>query len=152
MVTTNFNVEGGIVNGCAGTLVSIRYWVNDVGERHALSCVIRSNTFGGDALPTLQEHEAVTIADEKPIQFVHPASGKKCTIKRFQLPVLPAFAMTAHKSQGLTLPSALINLESCRGSESPYVMISRVKSLDDLLIMHPFGKDKISRRLSEDVR
>lgn len=152
MVTSNFDVEGGVVNGCAGTLVSIRYWVDSEGERHALSCVIRSNTFRGDALPTLQEHDAVAIADDKPIRFVHPASGKKCTIKRFQLPVLPAFAMTAHKSQGLTLPSAMIDLESCRGLESPYVMISRVKSLDDLLIMRPFAKDRICRRLSEDVR
>ena len=152
MVTTNFDVEGGIVNGCAGTLESVRYWVNSHGERHALSCVIRSDTFSGESLPNLQLHDAAAISDEKSIQFVHPASGKKCTIKRVQLPILPAFAMTAHKSQGLTLPSALIDLESCRGSESPYVMISRVRSLDDLLIMRPFQKDRISRWLSEDVR
>src|ERR1700722_18509532 len=106
-----------------------------MGERHAISCVIRSESITGDPLPTLNEHQAVAIADDTRMLFKHPASQKKCTIRRTQLPILPAFAMTAHKSQGLTLPKAFIDLESCRGSESSYVMVSRVKSIDDLLIM-----------------
>lgn len=152
MVASNFDVENGIVNGCSGILESVRYWVDDNGERHALSCVVRSDCITGAALPRLNEHEAVVLADDKPIHFVHPASNKKCTIRRTQLPIMPAFAMTAHKSQGLTLQKAFVDLESCKGSESPYVMISRVKSLDGLLIMRPFNKKKICCRLSEDVR
>ncbi|KAF8064264.1 hypothetical protein FPV67DRAFT_1397973, partial [Lyophyllum atratum] len=60
--------------------------------------------------------------------------------------------MTAHKAQGQTLTAAIIDLESCYGTESPYVMVSRVTSLDGLLILRPFSKSKIQSRRSEDSR
>lgn len=60
--------------------------------------------------------------------------------------------MTAHKAQGQTLTSAIVDLQSCYGTEAPYVMISRVTSLDGLLILRPFDKKKIQCRQSEDSR
>ena len=84
--------------------------------------------------------------------FRHPHSGKKCTIRRTQLPILPAFAMTAHKAQGQTMEKVLVDLESCKGTESPYVMVSRVTSLEGLLILRPFKSSKIQCLLSEDTR
>ncbi|KAJ7232896.1 hypothetical protein C8J57DRAFT_1578414 [Mycena rebaudengoi] len=36
----NFDVPGGVVNGWTGTLVSVRYRVDDHGRRHAISCVV----------------------------------------------------------------------------------------------------------------
>ncbi|KAJ3772896.1 hypothetical protein FB446DRAFT_620253, partial [Lentinula raphanica] len=60
--------------------------------------------------------------------------------------------MTAHKSQGSTFESVVIDLNSCTGTERPYVMLSRVRSLDGLVILRPFPKSKISCRQSEDVR
>ncbi|KAF8340218.1 hypothetical protein F5887DRAFT_853569, partial [Amanita rubescens] len=60
--------------------------------------------------------------------------------------------MTAHKSQGQTMKRAIVDLDSCSGSEAPYVMISRVKSLSGLLIYRPFDKRKIRCCLSQDAR
>ncbi|KZV60811.1 hypothetical protein PENSPDRAFT_327135 [Peniophora sp. CONT] len=60
--------------------------------------------------------------------------------------------MTAHKAQGRTLPRVIIDLDNCRGTEAPYVMISRVKSLAGLLILRPFPRKKISSRQSEESR
>ncbi|KAH7872502.1 uncharacterized protein C8R40DRAFT_1013915, partial [Lentinula edodes] len=60
--------------------------------------------------------------------------------------------MTAHKAQGQTLETAVVDFESCRGTEAPYVMASRVKSLDGLLILRPFQLKKIQCRQSEDSR
>ncbi|THU88129.1 hypothetical protein K435DRAFT_603792, partial [Dendrothele bispora CBS 962.96] len=60
--------------------------------------------------------------------------------------------ITAHKSQGQTLTHAIVDLQSCRGAEMPYVMVSRVKSLDGLLILRNFEKGKIQCRQSEDAR
>ncbi|KAJ3836601.1 hypothetical protein F5878DRAFT_508778, partial [Lentinula raphanica] len=60
--------------------------------------------------------------------------------------------MTAHKSQGGTFNRVVIDLESCMGTERPYVMISRVKSLEGLLILRPFGKGKITCHQSQEVR
>jgi len=75
----------------------------------------------------------------------------RCT-SRHQVPVVPAFAMTAHKSQGQTMDQAIVDLQNCRGTESPYVMLSRVTSLEGLAILRPFDKRKIQSRQSEDSR
>ncbi|PBK92430.1 hypothetical protein ARMGADRAFT_930135 [Armillaria gallica] len=63
---------------------------------------------------------------------------------------MPAFAFTAHKAQGQTMESVLIDLKPCRGTESPYVMVSRVKSLSGLLILRPFDLSTIQKNPSED--
>ncbi|KAF8167650.1 hypothetical protein B0H34DRAFT_637163, partial [Crassisporium funariophilum] len=59
--------------------------------------------------------------------------------------------MTAHKSQGQTMRKALLDIESCKGTEAPYVMVSRITSLEGLLILRPFQQSKISCRQSEDT-
>jgi hypothetical protein len=43
-------------------------------------------------------------------------------------------------------------LTTCRGTETPYVMVSRVRRLQDLLILRPFPIGKIKCRMSEDTR
>ncbi|KIK53150.1 hypothetical protein GYMLUDRAFT_136814, partial [Collybiopsis luxurians FD-317 M1] len=60
--------------------------------------------------------------------------------------------ITVYKAQGLTLDTAVVDLESCSGTESPYVMVSRVKSLDGLLVLRPFQLKKIQCRQSQDLR
>ncbi|KAI0077939.1 hypothetical protein K474DRAFT_1569156, partial [Panus rudis PR-1116 ss-1] len=60
--------------------------------------------------------------------------------------------MTAHKSQGQTMTNIIVDLQNCHGTEAPYVMISRVKSLDGLRILRPFDRKKIQCHPSEDVR
>lgn len=83
-----------------------------------------------NATPSAQPHTNSTD-----MTFVHPFSGKWCLIKHTQVPILLAFAMTAHKAQGQSLPNIIIDLQSCQGTESPYVMVSRVTLLDGLLIL-----------------
>ena len=152
MITQNYDVEGGIVNGCTGILKKIRYTTDSNGNRYALSCVVESPTISADPLSTLPKHHAVVLQDTIDLKFRHPHSGKNCQIKRTQLPITPAFAMTAHKSQGQTMKKVIIDLEGCRGTEAPYVMVSRVTSLEGLLILRPFNYAKISCHQSQDTR
>ena len=67
------------------------------------------------------------------------------------MPISPAFAMTAHRAQGQTLENVIIDLQSCKGTEAPYVMASCARSLDGLLILRPFDRRKICCRESEDT-
>ncbi|CAF1263342.1 unnamed protein product [Rotaria sp. Silwood1] len=65
----------------------------------------------------------------------------KLTIKRKALPLIPAYSMTTHKSQGQTLGKIIVDLVMPSGPlevASVYVPLSRVKRLDDLLIIRPF--------------
>lgn len=152
MICQNFDVEGGIVNGCPGTLKRIRFCVDEQGQRHAISCEIEAPTTTCENLPNLAAQHVAALQDTVDMCFIHPHSRKSCTIKRTQLPIIPAFAMTAHKAQGQTMERAIVDLQSCFGTESAYVMASRVKSLNGLAILRPFDKRKIQSRQSEDSR
>ncbi|KAF8123344.1 hypothetical protein EV363DRAFT_1120526, partial [Boletus edulis] len=63
MITQNFDVESGIVNGCLGTLVSIRYTVDSSNRRHAVSCVVYTPTASKEPLPYLDPFHSVVLAD-----------------------------------------------------------------------------------------
>jgi len=50
------------------------------------------------------------------------------------------------------MQQAIIDLQSCYGTESPYVMLLQVTSLEGLAILRPFDKWKIQCQQSEDSR
>lgn len=152
IISQNYDVEAGVVNGCVGTLKKVRYRLDASGRRHATSCVVYAPNTDGRCLPNLPERHVVALEDTQSFDLRHPFSGKNINIKRAQLPIVPAFAMTVYKAQGQTLSHAIIDLASCSGTESPYVMVSRVKSIDGLLILRPFSETKITCRMSEDGR
>ena len=65
----------------------------------------------------------------------------KISIKRKALPLIPAYSLTTHKCQGQTIPKIIVDLVTPPGHievASIYVPLSRVKRLNDLLILHPF--------------
>ncbi|KDQ54426.1 hypothetical protein JAAARDRAFT_108469, partial [Jaapia argillacea MUCL 33604] len=60
--------------------------------------------------------------------------------------------MTAHKAQGQSLHHVIVDLQSTRGTEAPYVMVSRATCLKGLLILRPFNRAKICSRQSQETR
>ena len=63
-----------------------------------------------------------------------------------QFPIKLAFACTAHKMQGSTIPKPnplVIDLKSVREAAQAYVMMSRVQSLQQLYILNGFLSSKI---------
>jgi ATP-dependent DNA helicase PIF1 len=55
-------------------------------------------------------------------------------VARTQIPLLPAWAITIHKSQGMTLEKAIINLDGAFARQMGYVALSRVRSLAGLQV------------------
>lgn len=153
IVSQNFDVAGGIVNGSIGTLNKIRYCTDHhTGDRKLLSCVVRIEGSDAIQMPHLEPFQFPVLEDTVDMNFTHPDTKRHVTIKRCQVPIEPAFALTAHKAQGQTFHHVVLDLESCKGTESPYVMLSRARSLDGVLILRPFDKKKIKCHQSEDAQ
>ena len=72
-------------------------------------------------------------------------SGRKAPdmihVYRTQLPIVPAFAITTYKAQGLTMGKIVVDLQlppTATQVASIYVPFSRVRKAEDLAILRPF--------------
>lgn len=78
-----------------------------------------------------------------PICRTWSSSGVQCS--RPQLPLKLAWAVTIHKSQGLTLDKVVINVGKRAFSTGlTFVACSRVRQLQDLLFSPPFPYQRLS--------
>ncbi|CAF4521081.1 unnamed protein product [Rotaria sp. Silwood2] len=93
-------------------------------------------------IPLVEQTFRVDVADILP-KDKKPKSNQKTilSIKRSALPLVPAYCITTHKSQGQTLNKVVIDLKLPNETDdiaAVYVPLSRVKRLVDLAILRPF--------------
>jgi hypothetical protein len=103
MLTANLWVSTGLVNGAMGTITDILF--KEKPEDTSLPTVILVS-FDKYHGPTLTKLEGIPVVPITPIRRMW--EGKSGLCSRLQLPLSLAWAITAHKSQGLTLPKAVI--------------------------------------------
>jgi len=151
-VLHNFDMEHGIVNGARGLLTGIWYRLNAKEDRILTSCSVTLHNPTGDQMPWLAADEVPILAESTSFTISHHYWKTAQTFKRIQVPLSPAFALTAHRSQGQSLEKVVVDLKNVHGSEAPYVMVSRAKSLQGLFVLRPFAKKKIMCGLSEEAR
>jgi ATP-dependent DNA helicase PIF1 len=65
-----------------------------------------------------------SLGDSEPYSLLH----------RTQIPLIPGWAITAHKSQGMTLNRVIVNLSRAFAEGQVYVALSRATSLDGLMV------------------
>ena len=72
-------------------------------------------------------------------------------VTRRQLPIAPAFAMTAHAAQGQTMLAAIVDLQIGAGTSSigSYVALTRVARREDLLIYRAFERSLFTKKTFE---
>ena len=75
--------------------------------------------------------------------------GDKKRASITQIPLRLAWAITVHKSQGMTLDAARIDLRKAFVEGMGYVALSRVKNLDNLYLV---GINRMALQVSEDAR
>jgi hypothetical protein len=72
MFAQNFDVPGGVMNGCAGVLKSVSYRVDEHGNRHAISCIVEAPDTSPGLIPGLPDHHVVGLEDTVDFKLEHP--------------------------------------------------------------------------------
>ena len=144
MLSENLWQERGLVNGALGTVNNI-VWEEGATPRDSppvAICVV----FDGYDGPALYE-----IPNGKPVVPIlrsHRDFSKvthQCT--RVQFPLSIAFAITVHKSQGISIAKAVLDVSAPEFSPGlNYVAVSRLKTLEGLLFDCPFDLDVIRKK------
>jgi ATP-dependent DNA helicase PIF1 len=117
LLIKNIDVTNGLVNGSVGM----------VEDFQSLGVVVR---FDNGVTQTIQ-----------PCEWQLELDGSSVTFK--QIPLLLAYSITIHKSQSLSLDSAVLDLADCFCNHMVYVALSRVRSLDGLYLKS-FNESKIT--------
>ena len=135
----NLWVERGLVNGSMGTVEDL-VWKpgQDTTKELPWAIMVKFDGYNG---PVVSGSSCVPVflACHK-----FDMSRKECS--RTQFPLQLAYAITVHKSQGLTLARAVLNLnqrQHCLGLA--YVAVSRVKALTGLMLDCSFDFEKFHR-------
>lgn len=109
------NMENGYINGTLGEVVGF------VDEQ-------------GQVLPKIKLREGMRLIVSPETWSIDSDSGKALA-SYSQIPLCLAWAITVHKSQGMTLEAAEMDLSQTFEKGQGYVALSRLKSLDGLRLL-----------------
>jgi ATP-dependent DNA helicase PIF1 len=161
----NLDVQKGLVNGSQGIIIDFvmydqacqpRDLTTDAGEIAQLRRNYVLDFICGQGYPNIplvkfhNQDEPVTVYPDCSVSergFKKPHS----LLIRTQIPLLPGWAMTIHKAQGMTLQKAVVHLDHCWQSGMAYVALSRVKNLEGLKVMG-LRADHFNHAVDEQVK
>jgi len=121
--------KGNYVNGSTGIVTQI---TNEKGKQFVVVKFDNGKTI------KIKKHEWVKT----------DMNGKKVSSMK-QIPIILSYALTIHKSQGMTLDQAIVDCKNIFVSGQMYVALSRVRTIEGLKIIN-FNKTNIL--VNEDVK
>ena len=168
ILTQNIAIELGLINGLNGIFRQLVYQADSVSKdslseifpsstqyihqplyalieitRSKIECNLEELQSNLVPIPMVEQTFRVDIGDILPKDKKSKLNHKTMlSIKRRTLPLAPAYCITTHKSQGQTLNKVVIDLKLPNDNQDDiaaiYVPLSRVKRLEDLIIIRHF--------------
>ena len=129
MLTMNFWTDVGLCNGATGTVIDFIYADNHQPPDLPQAVIVKFDKYKG---PSTSKSISLCV----PIYSIIVTSQSLDRMhERQPLPLKLAWAITIHKSQGLALPKAWIDIgQTEKTAGISYVAISRVKTLGSCII------------------
>jgi ATP-dependent exoDNAse (exonuclease V) alpha subunit len=146
MLTDNIWVENGLVNGSMGTVRDIVWNEGQDPTKDMLTAImVEVDDYAGPKFPGTNYIPIFPVTR----RFEY----KKRDCSRTKFPLRPAYAITVHKAQGLTLKQVVLNLERKEHSLGlSYVAISRVKRLSSITFETPFDLSRFTTKESSNMK
>ena len=125
----NLAVNKGLVNGARGVVIKFKVAETDDGDKRMFPVVRFEHSVGNDDQEMTTTDRVIT-PEEWSLE-----SGGQVVASRTQLPLKLAWALSIHKSQGMTISSLEVCLDKVFEPGQAYVALSRAKSLNGLRIV-----------------
>ncbi|KAF6841821.1 ATP-dependent DNA helicase PIF1 [Colletotrichum musicola] len=170
MLLANVDLEIGLCNGSQGTVCGFvpssqfegpnrpqrsNYDGDEASFRVAMCRYKGIRNFQVDQLPEVKFANGLTRVVGPDCTVVEVGSAHPYSLEsRTQIPLAPAWALSIHKSQGVTLDRVTVDLKMTFAKGQAYVALSRARSLQGLKIENNISLSKLrsSFELDEDVR
>lgn len=146
MISRNLWQQQGLVNATTGYVEDIVWTPGSSRSDLPLAAMVSCPTYTGPTLwrtdPRPGYPDGIPIVPVAPMKSTFKYQGKH--VSRTQLPLRLAWAVTVHKSQGLTIPKAMLSLGPKEFTTGlTFVALSRVKKIDDLMICGTFDYTRV---------
>ena len=119
----NLAVNKGLVNGARGVVIKFKSSETDDGDKRMFPVVRFEQSMGGADDEDTSTTDRLITTEEWSLE-----SGGRVVASRSQIPLKLAWALSIHKSQGMTLPAVVVDLASCFEPGHAYVALSRAVS------------------------
>jgi len=136
------------VNATTGIVEDIIWPVGSSRSELPLAVLVSCKTYKGPTLwrtePRPEFPTGIPIVPVTPLKTTFELNGKK--LSRTQLPLRLAWAVTIHKSQGLTLDRIKLGLGKKEFSTGlTFVALSRVKTSDSIMIVERLDFSRVQK-------
>lgn len=140
MLITNLKIDEGLANGSRGKIIGFTE------EKHEI--MPNNSNYPMKQLPIV-EFENGKIKKIEYWKWSAPFRFPNSSACYYQIPLRPAYAISIHKSQGLTINKIYTELNDLFADGQAYVALSRAKSLDGLYIGN---YDRTAIKTSREVK
>lgn len=143
MLVENQCTPIGLVNGAVGIVHSIDFTLDVLNRKVAKCAYVAFRNVEAPSIPNVPPGTFPITPKSKAFRYHKDQHSDVIPFSRKQLPLVPAYAMTDYKSQGQTIKKAIVDLATSQSLSGVYVMLSRVSSIRDIIVLRPFGMDRI---------